>query len=75
MSARRAWGLTGFAARDPQNCMSGLIQNRVHRDAGHFGEQDKADRGSGIAYDRDPEIEMAGARRIATKRGSFEEVT
>ena len=36
MSAKRAWGVMGFAAEGPQNCMSGLIQNRMRKDANHL---------------------------------------
>ena len=54
--------------------MSGLIQNRVHRSASHFGERDRADPGSNRADGRNPETEVARASRGATKRGPFEEV-
>ena len=74
VSTKRAWGLTGFAAGDPQNCMTSLIRNRLHVKADRVGEQDKVDRRSECDGGRDPEMESRRVRRDSTKRGSFEDV-
>ena len=54
--------------------MSGLIQNRVRKDANHFGEQRQSKRDTQPSEVRERGDEAGVAQDGAARKGSFEEV-